>query len=53
LTVRLKDEKTKTASAWIGRLAGKAAAGAAGVGIEVAATGVAKAIAAYFGIAGA
>jgi hypothetical protein len=45
-------EKKKTAGTWIGRLAGKAAAGAAGVGIEVAATGVAKAIAAYFGIAG-
>lgn len=46
-------EKTKTASTWIGRLAGKAASGAAGVGIEVAATGVAKAIAAYFGLDGA
>jgi len=48
-----QEEKTKTASTWIGRLAGKAAAGAAGVGIEVAATGVAKAIAVYFGFAGA
>ncbi len=48
-----QEEKTKTASTWIGRLAGKAATGAAGVGIEVAATGVAKAIAAYFGLAGA
>lgn len=47
------EEKTKTASTWIGRLAGKAATGAAGVGIEVAATGIAKAIAAYFGLAGA
>lgn len=46
-------ERTKTASTWIGRLAGKAATGAAGVGIEVAATGIAKAIAAYFGLAGA
>lgn len=46
-----QEEKTKTASTWIGRLAGRAATGAAGVGIEVAATGVAKAIAAYFGIA--
>jgi hypothetical protein len=48
-----QEEKTTTASTWIGRLAGKAATGAAGVGIEVAATGVAKAIAAYFGLAGA
>jgi hypothetical protein len=48
-----QEEKTKTASTWIGRLAGKAATGAAGVGIEVAATGVAKAIASYFGLAGA
>jgi hypothetical protein len=46
-------EKTEIASTWIGRLAGKAATGAAGVGIEVAATGVAKAVAAYFGLAGA
>lgn len=53
IAVGTQDEKTKTASAWIGRLAGKAAAGAAGVGIEVAAAGVAKAIAAFFGIAGA
>lgn len=47
-----QEEKTKTASAWIGRLAGKAATGVAGVGIEVAAAGVAKAIAAYFGLVG-
>jgi hypothetical protein len=46
-------ERTKTASTWIGRLAGRAAMGAAGTGIEVAATGIAKAIAAYFGLAGA
>lgn len=46
-------ERMRTASTWIGRLAGKATMGAAGVGIEVAATGIAKAIAAYFGIAGA
>lgn len=43
-------EKTKTASTWVGRLAGKAAAGAAGVGLEVAASGVAKAIATYLGL---
>lgn len=48
-----QEEKKKTASTWIGRLAGKAAAGATGVGIEVAATGIAKAIAAYLGLAGA
>ena len=47
------EEKSKTASTWIGRLAGKAATGAAGVGIEVAATGLAKAIALYLGLAGA
>ncbi len=47
------EEKTKIASTWIGRLAGKAASGAAGVGIEVAAAGIAKAIAAYFGLAAA
>ena len=32
------EERTKTASTWICRLAGKTATGAAGVGIEVAAT---------------
>lgn len=47
-----QEEKTNTASTWIGRLTGKAATGAAGVGIEVAAVGIAKAIAAYFGLAG-
>ena len=47
-----QEVRTKTASTWIGRLAGKAATSAAGVGIEVAATGVAKAIAAYLGQAG-
>lgn len=46
------EEKRKTAGSWIGQLAGKAASGAAGVGIEAAATGIAKAIALYFGIAG-
>jgi hypothetical protein len=48
-----QEERTKTAGTWIGRLAGKAAVGAAGVGIEVAATGIAKAIASFFGLAGA
>ena len=47
------EAKNSAAGTWIGRLAGKAAAGAAGVGIEVAATGVAKAIASYLGITGA
>jgi hypothetical protein len=47
------EDQKSTASSWIGRLAGKAASGAAGVGIEVAATAVAKAIAGYFGLAGA
>lgn len=47
------EERNATAGTWIGRLAGKAASGAAGVGIEVAATAVAKAIAGYFGLTGA
>ncbi len=48
-----QEEKTRAASTWIGRLAGKAANSVAGVGIEVAATSVAKAIAAYLGLTGA
>ncbi|MNJ63827.1 hypothetical protein D3C77_597510 [compost metagenome] len=52
LGVGNQEEKTNTASAWIGRLAGKAATGVAGVGIEVAAVGIAKAIVAYFGLTG-
>ena len=51
LTAFDQTERTKTASTWIGRLVEKAATGAAGVGIEVAATGIAKAIAAYFDFA--
>jgi hypothetical protein len=47
-----EEKKRKTAGTWIGQLAGKAASGAAGVGIETAATGIAKAIAIYLGIAG-
>jgi AbiTii len=39
----------KTGS-WIGKLAAKAAKGAAGVSLEVAAAGIAKAIAAYLGL---
>lgn len=46
-------EKAKVAGTWIGRLASKAAGGAAGVGLEVAAAGVAKAIAGYLGLPGA
>lgn len=46
-----QEEKKKTASTWIGRLVGKAATSAGGVSIEVAATGIAKALAAYFGFA--
>lgn len=52
LAAGTQEEKTMAASTWIGRLAGKAATGAAGVGIEVAAAGIAKAFAAYFGLAG-
>lgn len=47
-----EEEKRKTAGSWIGQLAGKAASGVAGVGIEAAASGIAKAIAVYLGIAG-
>lgn len=47
-----EEEKRKTAGSWIGQLAGKAASGVAGVGIEAAASGIAKAIAAYLDIAG-
>jgi len=37
-------------SSWVGKLIGKAASGVAGVGVEVAAGGIAKAIAAYLGL---
>lgn len=47
------DEQWKVAGSWIGRLAAKAATRAAGVGLEVAAASVAKAIAAYVGLPGA
>ncbi|KPC48223.1 Uncharacterized protein AC509_0475 [Pseudomonas amygdali pv. morsprunorum] len=47
-----EEDKKKTAGTWIGRLAGKAASGVTGVSIEAAATGIAKAIAAYFGLPG-
>lgn len=47
-----EEEKRKTAGSWIGQLAGKAASGVVGVGIEAAASGIAKAIAVYLGIAG-
>ena len=47
------EEKSRVAGTWIGRLATRAMAGAAGVGIEVATAGVAKAIATYLGIPGA
>lgn len=48
-----QSEKSTVAGTWIGRLTTKAIAGASGVGIEVAATGIAKAIAAYLGLPGA
>jgi len=53
LATNNQDEKSKAAGSWIGRLASKAASGAAGVGLEVAAAGVAKAIASYLGLPGA
>jgi hypothetical protein len=46
------EEKSKAAESWIGRLATRAVKGVSGVGIEVAAAGVAKAIAAYLGLPG-
>ena len=54
-TTAQRDEKVKTevAGSWIGRLTGKVASGAFGVGIEVAAAGIAKAIAEYLGLPGA
>ncbi len=39
-----------TPSSWVGKLLGKAGAGVTGVGVEVAAGGIAKAIAAYLGL---
>ncbi|KGG89846.1 hypothetical protein [Comamonas thiooxydans] len=53
LAAGTQEDKTIAASTWIGRLAGKAATGATGVGIEVAAASIAKAIALYFGFDGA
>jgi hypothetical protein len=52
LVVDNQDEKKKVTGNWVGRLVGKAATGVTGVGIEAAAGGIAKAIAAYFGLAG-
>lgn len=48
-----QSEKSAVAGTWIGRLTTKAIGGVSGVGIEVAATGIAKAIAAYLGLPGA
>lgn len=48
-----QSEKSNVAGTWIGRLTTKAITGATGVGVEVAATGIAKAIAAYLGLPGA
>jgi AbiTii len=48
-----QSERAAVAGTWIGRLAAKAIGGVSGVGIEVAATGIAKAIAAYLGLPGA
>lgn len=44
---------TTVAGSWIGRLSGKVISGAAGVGLEVASTAVAKAIVTYLGLPGA
>jgi len=52
LATGTQEDKQRTAGTWIGRLAGKAASGVTGVGIEAAATGIAKAIATYFGLNG-
>lgn len=48
-----KEALEGTAGNWVGRLAAKAASGISGVGIEVAAAGIAKAIALYLGLPGA
>ncbi|WP_323018164.1 hypothetical protein [Castellaniella sp.] len=48
-----EQKKSDTASNWLGRLTGKAARGATGVGMEVAAAGIAKAITMYLGLPGA
>ena len=48
-----KEALEGTPRSWIDRLTAKATEGATGVGIEVAATGIAKAIAAYLGLPGA
>ena len=46
-------EKSALAGTWIGRLVAKVVEGSSGVGIEAAASGIAKVIAAYLGISGA
>lgn len=48
-----QDEKSTVAGTWIGRLTTKAIEGASGVGVEVAASSIAKAIATYLGLTGA
>ena len=48
-----EEEKSNAAGTWVGRLATKAMRGGTGVGFEVAAAGIAKAIAAYLGLPGA
>lgn len=47
-----KEAKANAAGSWIGRLTSKVVSGAAGVGFEVTAAGIAKAIAAYLGLSG-
>lgn len=49
-TSNSEEEKSIVAGNWIGRLAARAASGVAGIGIEVAAAGIAKAIADYLGL---
>jgi AbiTii len=51
-TSTVPDQKTATLTTWLGRLVGKAASGATGVGIELASAGIAKALAIYLGIGG-
>jgi hypothetical protein len=48
-----QEEKSKVVKSWSARLADKAYSGAASIGFQVAAAGVAKAIAIYLGLAGA
>jgi hypothetical protein len=44
------EEKTSVMGTWVGKLAGKAASSASGIGVEVAASSLAKLLGTYLGI---